>query len=316
MLEDELQLHAFPSGEPVARLCLSDLAPLRMQLTGPSVAFSQDGGNVYFLGEDGGLYRWDLGGSAELILQDEPVLELVQHTRTEYSFTARDGLEIPVQRYVPSESNGRAIIYVEGGPGGEINPNDSVVFHLLGEGYEVVRPAYRGAAGCGPEHLDANRGECGRADVWDVVDCGVDWRSRFGGAGQPLAVSGFSYGGYLTFSALGYREAPWSCGVTLWGATMIPPGAWAEGLPQGVDTQTALRETSAVTRADEIRFPLLILHGGRDTTPTEDVVAIQKTVRESGYPCELVVFEDDGHGLFASREEMMDQMLGFLDQHL
>ena len=316
VLEDELQLHAFPSGKPVARLGLSDLAPLRMQLTGPSVAFSQDGGNVYFLGEDGGLYRWDLGGSAELILQDEPVLELVQHTWTEYSFTARDGLEIPVQRYVPSESNGRAIIYVEGGPGGEINPNDSVVFHLLGEGYEVVRPAYRGAAGCGPEHLDANRGECGQADVWDVVDCGVDWRSRFGGAGQPLAVSGFSYGGYLTFSALGYREASWSCGVTLWGATMIPPGAWAKGLPQGVDTQTALRETSAVTRADEIRFPLLILHGGRDTTPTEDVVAIQKTVRESGYPCELVVFEDDGHGLFASREEMMDQMLGFLDQHL
>ena len=76
-----------------------------------------------------------------------------------------------------------------------------------------------------------------------------------------------------------------------------------------------MQERSPVRRAGDIRFPLLILHGGRDTTATTDVRSIQKSVWKSGHHCELVVFEEDGHGLKLSRPEMLGRMLKFLETH-
>ena len=43
------------------------------------------------------------------------------HERSDYWFKARDGLDIPVLRYLPRNPTGRAVIYVDGGPSGEIS---------------------------------------------------------------------------------------------------------------------------------------------------------------------------------------------------
>ncbi len=315
--EDSLALFEPPSTEPVATLSLAPLSPVRVVPTGPAVAFDRDGAVVYFLGEDGVLYRWETGAGCEPVMRDRPRRVAPPHERGDYRFTARDGLEIPVLRYLPRNQNGRAIVYVEGGPSGAIGERDPVVFRLLEEGYEVVRPAYRGTGGYGVEHEQANRGECGRADVLDVVDCGMDWRRRFDAADRPLALSGFSYGGYLAFLALTHGEVRWSCGVTLWGATGLIAAWHARGLPAGSrEREAALLERSPVRRAGAILSPLLILHGGRDTTATTpDVRSIRQSVREAGVPCELVVFDEDTHGLKLSRPEMFRRMLEFLDTY-
>ena len=315
--EDALELFEPPSTAPVASLSLAALSPVQVPLTGPAVAFDRDEASVYFLGTDVVLYRWEIGADCEPIVRDRPRKAAPPHERRDYRFTARDGLEIPVQRYVPRDSNGRAVVYVDGGPSGPIGEHDPVVFRLLEEGYEVVRPAYRGKGGYGVEHERANRGECGRADVLDVVDCGLDWRRRFDAANRPLALSGFSYGGFLAFLALTHGEPQWCCGVTLWGATELITAWHARGLPADPrERKSVLRERSPVLRAGEIGSPLLILHGGRDTTATTpDVQSIHRSVRESGVPCELVVFEDDTHGLKLSRPEMFRRMLEFLETY-
>ncbi len=317
VFEDALKLFAFPSRELIAELSLSELSAVRRGVTGPTVAFGSEGETLCFLGTDSHLYRWHIGGRCKSILEDEPGEVTVQYQKEEYRFTARDGREIPVHRYLPLIPNGRTVVYVQGGPGGEIYPYDPIALRLLGEGYEVVRPAYRGTAGYGKDHQQANRGEGGRADVWDIVDCGLDWKERFEATDRPLAVAGFSYGGFLTFLALTYPEAPWSCGITLWGATILPPAVQARGLPRhSEERQQAWQDRSPVAQAHRIRFPLLILHGGRDTTATvEDVQSIQARVRETGLPCELVIFEEDTHGLPLSRPEMFGRMLDFLATH-
>ena len=89
----------------------------------------------------------------------------------------------------------------------------------------------------------------------------------------------------------------------------------ARGLPADPrEREGALRERSPVRRAGDIRSPLLILHGGRDTTATPPHVrSIRSSVRESGVPCELVVFEEDTHRLKLSRPKMFRRMLEFLD---
>ena len=315
--EDTLALFEPPSTEPVASLSLAPLSPVRVLLTGPVVAFDQDGAAIYFLGENGVLYRWEADAGCEPVMRDRPRKAAPPHERSDYRFTTRDGLEVPVLRYLPRNANGRAIVHVEGGPSGPIGERDPVVFRLLEEGYEVVRPAYRGTGGYGVEHEQANRGECGRADVLDVVDCGLDWRRRFDASDRPLALAGFSYGGFLAFLALTHAEVGWCCGVTLWGATELMATWQARGLPAGPrEREAALRERSPVRRAGDIRSPLLILHGGRDTTATmSDVESIHRSLREAGVPCELVVFEDDTHGLKLSRPEMFRRMLEFLDRY-
>ena len=315
--DDALELFEPPSTEPVAGLSLTASSPVLALLTGPAVAFDQDGAAIYFLGKDGVLYRWETGAGCEPIMRDRPRKAAPPHERSDYRFTARDGLEIPVQRYVPRGPNGRSIVYVDGGPSGVIGEHDPVVSRLLEEGYEVVRPAYRGKSGYGVEHELANRGECGRADVLDVVDCGLDWRRRFDGADSPLALSGFSYGGFLTFLALTHAEVRWNCGITLWGATELIAPWHARGLPTGPrERENALRERSPVRRAGDVRSPLLILHGGRDTTATTpDVRSIHSSVRDAGVPCELVVFEEDTHMLKLSRPQMFRRMVEFLDRY-
>ena len=163
--KEALRLFTPPSTEPIAELSLTSLSPVQITNTGPAVAFDRNGKAIYFLGTDGVLYHWEIGGDCEVVMHDQPQRVAPPHERRDYRFKARDGLDIPVQRYLPRNSNDRAIVYVEGGPGEEIDEDDPVVLRLVKEGYEVIRPAYRGTSGYGTAHKLANRGECGRADV-------------------------------------------------------------------------------------------------------------------------------------------------------
>ena len=312
--DESLRLFEFPSGDPVAVLQLEGLSPIRSKRVGPTVAFDPEADAVYFLDRAGRLLCWRVGDGAEVVLEDQPPELAPAYERQDYWFTARDGRDIPVQMYVPRRQNGRVIVYVQGGPGGEIDDSDPVALRLLDEGYQLLRPAYRGTSGYGADHERANRGEWGRTDVWDIVDCGLDWKRCFPGDTRPIALAGFSYGGFLTFLASTYPDAPYSCAVTLWGVTRFLPRFLT--LP-AEEMERAKSERSPVSRASDIRVPLLMLHGGRDTTATtDDVRTIRDSVRESGVPCELVVFGEDTHALQLSRPAMFRHMLEFLDTHL
>ncbi|MSP13602.1 MAG: S9 family peptidase [Chloroflexi bacterium] len=315
---DRLECRTLSDGRIVEALSLADLEPVQTRHTGPVVAFGVPGAPVYFLGKDSTIYRWRLGADCVPILADQPEELQGEHRREDYAFTARDGREIPVQRYIPPNPKPAAVVFVEGGSGEVIDSHDPVALRLLEAGYEVIRPAYRGSDGYGQEHRLANTGECGWADVWDIIDCGLDWRQRFDAADRPLAVAGFSYGGYLTMLSLTYPAAPWACAISLWGCTHIPPGPRTRGLPQDpIAREQAVAERSPVLQAPHMHFPLLILHGARDTTATnEDVLRIQHQVQENGLECDLVIFDDDTHGLHLHRPEMYDQMLRFLAKHL
>ncbi len=72
----------------------------------------------------------------------------------------------------------------------------------------------------GREHEEANRGEYGRADVWDIVAAGFDWKQR-AGENRLLIVAGYSYGGFLTFLSLAQDENPWAGGIALWSVSGI-----------------------------------------------------------------------------------------------
>ncbi len=316
---DRLGLYSFPGMKKIEELALDEFAPVKATRMGPYLSFDAEDSALYFLGTDFGIYQWRQGKGCALVrkAQSTDAEPEPAYKKEEYWFAARDGYRVPVHRYVPTKTNGKAVMFIDGGPGSTIDPKRPIPLRLLWEGYEVIRPSYRGSDGYGADHRNANRHECGRADVWDIVDCGIDWRNRFGTADSLLAVSGFSYGGFLTFLALPDPAAVWSCGITLWGGTMISPSHANHGVPSDNEArEAALLERSPVAQAARIKHPLLILHGARDTTSSvSDVSRIQQRVKSAGIPCELVIFENDGHGLHLNRDAMFQHMFDFLEAY-
>lgn len=274
------------------------------------------GNALYFKTSDFCICRWaDTEGFSQIVCDDSALFS-PQYRHEQYWFTSKDGRSIPVHRLIPPNPKNLAIVFVFGGPRSHIDLKDPVLIRLVSEGYEVLCPVYRGCKGYGDEHEDAHIGEYGRSDVWDVVACAEDWRRRFGHA-RPIAVVGFSYGGFLTYLSMAITDAPWTCGISLWGATSIMGLHVPRSYPDDpVKNQMAQFERSPIQQASCIRMPLLILHGSHDTTSTdEDVGLIQKGVQSSGTACKLVIYYDDTHGLKKHRREMFQEILRFLEEN-
>ncbi len=257
--EDDLTWVTFPVGR--LNDCLPLSAPVASYFTGPNISLGTED-SVYFLDERPSINRWRAGSQAVTVLQEEPEPK-PPFFREEYSVVSGNGLSIPVQRFIPPNARAPAVLYVHGGPGAPINPDDATMFHLLGEGYEFVCAAYRGSAGYGPEHRDVNHEEYGKADVRDVVACAQDWKERTDGS-RPLILIGYSYGGFLGLLALSQTEVLLAGGIIMWpviGLHRFPSHAH-RALPEEHEERCqALTERSPMERADHIRVPVLIFHG-------------------------------------------------------
>lgn len=315
---DELLWLDYPSGALKQRLSLASLAPVRIDFSGPQVGFDQDPAVVYFLGQNSCLYRWTLGGECDCILEDHPQpAARPAYVHEACTVPSRDGRPVPVQRFIPPQPKAPAILYVHGGPGGVIDPNDPFMLRLLAEGIEFVCAAYRGSGGYGQEHEDANRGEYGRVEVWDLVAAALDWKDRTGGS-RPLILAGYSYGGFLTLLALAQDDNPWAGGIVLYAVSGLHRmlAHQHKAFPADpAERAAALSERSPLEQAGRIRRPLLIFHGVLDTVATTDEMrAICDRVTAAGGDCELIVYDDDTHGLLRHRDEIHARVVAFVER--
>lgn len=306
---------SLPRLSPRGQVALPDGVRLLQRQLGPAVILQENDGVMYWVGSDHTLYQWVDGQGHRTLLRDPHPVPAFSHE--EYAVRSADGRLIPTHRLIPPHPKQMAVVYVIGGPGASIDLEDPILLRLVAEGYEVICPAHRGQSGYGHEHQEANRGEYGLADVWDVVAAAQDWQQRTP-CQRPVAVMGFSYGGYLTFLSLAATDV-WACGISLWGVTRLEYLGMhrARAYPQDPSQQQEARVMrSPVMQASRIRAPLLMLHAGLDTTSTTaDVQTIQARVEASGVPCQLVVYNVDTHGLQRHRPEMFAEILRFLDGH-
>jgi dipeptidyl aminopeptidase/acylaminoacyl peptidase len=310
----ELSLVSIPDGEILHRLPIRDFGALKKSMCGGEIGFSDGGRSVYFLTEDSCIHRWDTKSGCTSVLSSKPDQQ-IQYDYSVYSIIARDGRTIPVHRFTPPDAKSIAFEMVIGGPGGMVSASDQSILGLVAAGFEVIAPAYRGCNGHGAEHLNANIGQYGGADMLDVVDCGLDWVERTGG-NRPLALVGYSHGGYLTLLALAQANAPWTCGTALW-STTEPYGVHMQKWYPSDPTEKAKAEIerSPMAQASKIRLPLLILHGALDTFSVENLRIIHDHVSKQGVHSEIIVFEDDTHALHLHYDEVMERICEFAQRY-
>ena len=78
-------------------------------------------------------------------------------------------------------------------------------------------------------------------------------------------------------------------------------------------------EISPLTHADRIRAPLFIVHGANDPrVPLGEAEQIHDALTRNGVPCELVVYDDEGHGLqkLPNKLDAYPRAVAFLEQVL
>jgi dipeptidyl aminopeptidase/acylaminoacyl peptidase len=278
------------------------------------IAFNVDEGSVTY-------FMYDRPTrTGRLLFSARPALDGYQLAAMEpFSFPARDGLVIHGYLTFPpglGRTGLPAVVDVHGGP----QVRDTWGYNpeaqwLANRGYLCIQVNYRGSTGYGKAFVAAGDREWGgkmHDDLVDAVEYAVSqgWADR-----SKVAIYGGSYGGYAALVGAAFTPDVFCCAVDIVGPSnlktlleTIPP-YWAPMIAQlyrrvgNPETDAEfLWSRSPLSRARDIRIPLLIAQGANDPrvkqAESEQIVA---ALTEAGIDHEYMLFPDEGHG-FAKPE--------------
>jgi dipeptidyl aminopeptidase/acylaminoacyl peptidase len=200
------------------------------------------------------------------------------------------------------------LVLVHGGPTHQAEADWATrVQAFVQRGWNVLQPNYRGSTGYGRAYAQALAAHWGDRDVADVA-AGIRHAEKEGWADSArVAIMGGSAGGLTALLVAAQHPDLTHAVVASYpvcdlldlaatthrfesGYTFRMVGL----LPEAADTY---RDRSPLSRAAEIRVPVLLLHGDADTTvPVGQSAAIADALRAAGVPVERHVYEGEGHG--------------------
>ncbi len=250
------------------------------------------------------------------------------------SVTSFDGERVPLFAYRPTGSAGSGagwpvVVLVHGGPESQsvlaFNP---IIQGLVERGFAVVVPNVRGSTGYGRRYAgldDRTRRLDSVADLAAIHE----WLPSAGLDPGRAALYGGSYGGYMVLAGLAFHPELWAAGVDVVGIsdlvtflenTSAYRRAYREREYGFLATDREfLAKASPLRRADSIEAPLFVIHGENDSrVPVSEARQLVASLERRGVPHELMIFEDEGHGLakLKNRLEAYPRAVEFLEQYL
>jgi dipeptidyl aminopeptidase/acylaminoacyl peptidase len=232
----------------------------------------------------------------------------------DFRWISTDGLPIQGWLYRARRPVAGTVVWIHGGPTwhseDEVN---TLVQYMVGQGFNVLDPNYRGSTGNGVAFREAIKEDGWGGREQDDIRTGIQALIAAGIA-EPgrIGVCGVSYGGYSSWCAITAwpRElvaaaAP-ICGMTDlsadYEATELPHGRlYSEEMMGGAPHEEAelYRQRSPIHFVANISGKLLIVHGLRDpnVTPVNTELACA-ALDAAGIPYELLTFDNEGHGIW------------------
>jgi dipeptidyl aminopeptidase/acylaminoacyl peptidase len=243
-------------------------------------------------------------------------------------YRAHDGLELSGWLYrVPGRSEpGPAMLSLHGGPEAQERPVFSPQHQAMAAaGIAVLAPNIRGSSGFGRAFVHADDVH-GRRDAFEDVITSADELVRLGIAEpRSIAVTGRSYGGYLTLAGLAFYPGYFAAGVDICGMSDLhtfyrdtEPWIAAAAVSKYGDPVTdaaLLAAISPLHRAENIQVPLLVVHGELDTNvPIGEAHQMVTVLRELGREVDYLQLDGEGHEYRRtdSRIRLITTMLEFL----
>ncbi len=248
------------------------------------------------------------------------------------TLTANDGLELTGWLYRAGQDGrpGPAMLSLHGGPEAQERPTFSPQHQaMVAAGITVFAPNIRGSSGFGRAFVHADDVH-GRKDAFaDVVSC-AEHLVRAGIADPArIAITGRSYGGYLTLVGLAFYPGIFAAGVDICGMsdlhtfyTDTEPWIAAAAISKYGDPErdaALLAALSPLHSAENIAVPLLVVHGELDTNvPIGEAHQIVASLRAYERPVDYLQLDGEGHEYrrASSRILLITRMLHFLTAHL
>jgi dipeptidyl aminopeptidase/acylaminoacyl peptidase len=249
------------------------------------------------------------------------------------TFAGRDGLALTGWLYRAATGPagpGPAVVSLHGGPEAQERPTFNPEHQALAAaGITVFAPNIRGSSGFGREFVHADD-LSGRYAAFDDVLAAADHLVALGCADRArIAVTGRSYGGYLTLASLAFSPGVFATGVDVCGMSdllafyresepWIAAAAVSKyGHPER--DRALLEDISPLAAAERIAVPLLVVHGEHDTNvPIGEAHRIVRALRRRGRPVEYLELTGEGHVFrrAESRTRLAAAMVGFLADRL
>jgi dipeptidyl aminopeptidase/acylaminoacyl peptidase len=220
-----------------------------------------------------------------------------------------DGLEIEGWLYLPllaQDAKAPLILEIHGGP--SLAWGDSYVHEfqvLAGKGYAVLAANPRGSAGYGEEFCKKSLNDWGGNDFRDLM-VGIDHVLATEPVdGTRLGIGGISYGGYMTNWAITqtnrFKAAVSRNGISSLSTVglLSDQTIWFDYAIEraGSESGEALRQSrSALTFADRIATPLLLLHADNDLRcPFSESLQLFVALRKRKHTVELMRYSGASH---------------------
>jgi dipeptidyl aminopeptidase/acylaminoacyl peptidase len=278
------------------------------------ITFNVDAGSVTY-------YMYDRATKVgTLLFEARPELsEYTLAAMEPFSYAARDGLVIHGYLTFPPGADRAslpAVLDVHGGP----QVRDTWGYNpeaqwFANRGYLCVQVNYRGSTGYGKSFTAAGDREWGGKMHDDLIDAVGHIVAQGWADPAKVAIYGGSYGGYAALVGAAFTPNVFCCAVDIVGPSnlktlleTIPP-YWAPMIAQlyrrvgNPETdEEFLWSRSPLSRARDIRIPLLIAQGANDPRVKQDESEqIVAALKDAGIDYEYMLFPDEGHG-FAKPE--------------
>ncbi len=236
-------------------------------------------------------------------------------------FRAEDGLSIHGYLTLPPKTEHDNLPVV-------IIPNNSYwkraqwgfnreVQFVANRGYAVLQINCRGSYGYGKEYWKSGFKEMGGKIQQDISD-GVNWLIEQGIADpDKIAIYGHSYGGYLAMTNVVFNPDLYQCAVSYGGIVDMMafmssiPGKYKPFVEMIYETmgnpnteKEHLKSISPINNVDQIKIPLLIAHGTKDSrVDKKNVDKFVSKLQSRNIPVEYFIGENDGH-VFRNEENI------------
>ncbi|OON80599.1 S9 family peptidase [Streptomyces tsukubensis] len=255
--------------------------------------------------------------------------------------TSRDGLTLPSYLTLPvgiEPSRLPLVLFVHGGPWSR----DSWGYHpaaqlFANRGYAVLQVNFRGSTGYGRAFTRAAIGEFAGKMHDDLID-GVRWAVERGYADPDrVAIMGGSYGGYASLAGVTFTPDVFAAAVDVVGISDLANFMRSQpdfvkpmlthnwftyvGDPADPEQEADMLARSPITRVDQIRTPLMVVHGANDARVVlAESDLLVEALRARGVPVEYTVMRDEGHAienpenviaLYTGVERFLAEHLGF-----
>ena len=244
-------------------------------------------------------------------------------------YKADDGVEIPAYLTVPVNRSGPvpAVVLPHGGPSArDYWDYDFLSQFLAASGYAVLQANYRGSDGYGKEWAGAGGFRGWRRAMADIA-AGTEYLIAEGIADpEKICMVGWSYGGYAALMSVIEDPERYRCVVSIAGVTdpkqlglnslrFVGGRAAQEFIG---DEDDVLKKGSPIKRVDEIKVPVLLVHGVEDANvPLVQSVTFAKALERAGRDVQLIEYDSAQHSIVPERyrTDLLARLGEFLDEH-